>query len=157
MTVPIRKATRGIVISDRDEILLMRVRIDDGTLVWITPGGGMERGETPETCLRRELHEELGLTGFHLGALLWRRDHTLNWHGRRFCQSEEYYAIHTPHFDPQIGDPVEALGLDQFRWWTLDDLRRTSDRLTPISLCRIIDDYLRDGPPVEIGHEVIED
>lgn len=40
--------------------------------MWDLPGGGREAGESPETCLLRELHEEFGLR-LPPVRLLWRR------------------------------------------------------------------------------------
>lgn len=56
------------------EVLLMRVRLPDrGELFWITPGGGLEPGESPAEGLRRELREELGLDVFEIGPLVVRQ------------------------------------------------------------------------------------
>ncbi|MBI1220726.1 MAG: NUDIX domain-containing protein [Rhodobacteraceae bacterium] len=41
---------------------------------WDLPGGGREGDETPETCVLREVEEEIGLR-LAPGRLIWRSDH----------------------------------------------------------------------------------
>lgn len=74
-----RDAARAILLTPSQEVLLMRIHPPDSDRhFWITPGGGLEAGESAEAGLRRELHEELGLNSFVMGPLLWRRQHTFN-------------------------------------------------------------------------------
>lgn len=53
-----RVSVKGTVIDDQNRILLTRE--SDGT--WDMLGGGLDHGEDPIACLKREIHEETGLT-----------------------------------------------------------------------------------------------
>ena len=48
---------KGVLFTDRREVVLALNERDE----WELPGGRIERGESPETCVAREFHEELGV------------------------------------------------------------------------------------------------
>ena len=159
MHIQHRQAVRAILLTPEHEVLLMRIRPPDVTApFWICPGGGMEPGEDLLPALKRELEEEIGLAGFEPGPLLWRRQHTFHWAGRRICQREQYHLVRVEKFEPRISDPEEAKVLDQFRWFTLPELRDFPERVTPLSLVKIVEDFLRNGAPAgELELEILVD
>lgn len=146
-----REAIRAILLTPAPEVLLLRVRDPaGGDAFWITPGGGLEPGQTIETGLQRELREELGLDDFVMGPVVWRRQHTFDWAGKRVCQREQYHIVHVARFEPRMSDALEMHVVDRFRWWPVEELAHASERLTPLALAEIVARYLIDGPPPKL-------
>ncbi len=52
---------QGAIILDHHILLITHLERDTGRFYWVIPGGGLEPGETPEQCTRREMQEETGL------------------------------------------------------------------------------------------------
>ncbi len=61
MTSLVLVAACALVDSDRRVLLAQRPAGKPMAGLWEFPGGKVEAGETPETCLIRELSEELGV------------------------------------------------------------------------------------------------
>jgi 8-oxo-dGTP pyrophosphatase MutT (NUDIX family) len=57
---PVAFGVAGMILDAQGRVLLVRQTYMTG---WRIPGGGIDRGETPEAALRRELKEEIGLSG----------------------------------------------------------------------------------------------
>jgi len=54
-----RVSIKGLILDETGK-KFMTVLEEDGQ--WELPGGGLDHGESPENCLKRELMEEMGLT-----------------------------------------------------------------------------------------------
>jgi TDG/mug DNA glycosylase family protein len=145
---PKRPAVRSIVVDARNRVLLYRFGSPGGTAFWAAPGGGVEQGESVEEALRRELREEVGLHDAELGPVVWTREHRFVWH-RVVDQLESYVYVRV---DSHVVAPELDLseeGMEEWRWWTLEELRSTPDDLVPRRLPELLEELLTQGPPAE--------
>jgi hypothetical protein len=55
--------------------------------------------------------------------------------------------VHVERFEPKMSDATEARVLQEFRWWQVAELAQAVEPLTPLTLSRIVSDYLAHGPP----------
>ena len=83
----LRPASRVLLIDPSDRILLLKANVPDQDF-WLTPGGGLEPGESFESGALRELCEETGLRDVTLGPCVWMRTHVFPWDGKVYKQQE---------------------------------------------------------------------
>ncbi|MDB5431857.1 MAG: mismatch repair protein MutT [Caulobacter sp.] len=84
---------RGLVVNDQGQVLLIEHTYMPG---WYMPGGGVEKGETCEQSVIRELHEEAGihvegrpvLVSVHSNHLRFPGDHVLIYRIDAWTQTE---------------------------------------------------------------------
>jgi len=130
-----REGVRALLLDDRDRVLLLEFRNPrTGASWWATPGGGIEPGEDHEAALRRELHEEVGLEDFELGPFLWAHERTFPWHLRLLRQRSHVYLVRVAEHEPAPTIDLAEEDVGGFRWWTVDELERTTERITPPGL-----------------------
>jgi 8-oxo-dGTP diphosphatase len=151
----IRSAVRALIVDDDDHVLLVRFEFS-AVSVWALPGGGLEPGESPENGLRRELHEELGLTDFEIGPHIWNRLHIIPILDTDFDgQRDHINLVRTPRFEPEptIGwEAMRAERVHEMRWWSLDEILGAGDvRFAPRRLAELFGALIASGtPPVPI-------
>ena len=146
----LRIAVRGVVIAPDQRVLLIRSQDPASKReFWMTPGGGMEAGETPNETLVRELAEETGLQTPSIGPELWWRRLTFTWAGRTIDQHERYFLVETDHFEPDatLMGGNEQFDFREFRWWAVGEIAESAERFVPRSLATLLARFHTDGAP----------
>lgn len=154
-----RNAARVVLVAD-GRVLLQHGfdpgRSEAGTW-WITPGGGVNEGESVEDAAVREVLEETGLhlSPAQLGPVMATRVAYFDFDGRRFRQSESFFAVHVETFTPEHHgwDEVEQRALLDHRWWSVAELRATDETVYPSELADVVQAVI-DGTlsrPIRLG------
>ena len=139
-----RRAARVVLVADGR--VLLQHGFDPGRPEagswWLTPGGGLNDGESVEDGAVREVLEETGLrlSPAQLGPVIATRVAYFEFEHRRFRQSESFFAVNVEAFTPQHHgwDEVEQRALLDHRWWTVDELRTTDETVYPSELADLV-------------------
>lgn len=136
-----RRAARVVLINEAGRVLLIEGR--DTTTPergswWLTPGGGIEAGESAAEAAVREVREE---TGFliqrpELGDPIWERICEFEFEGESFRQHEVWFLTRVHSTAERTPSPTEQEMRSTLteRWWTLDDLISTTEVIHPPDL-----------------------
>jgi len=114
--LPIRQGVRAVVVDQGDRVLMLRYGSGYDSW-WITPGGGIDAGESDEQALRRELREELAIEDFELGPLVFERERHFLGEPGYGGQTNRSYLVRVPPFEARVISEAE-----EARWFALDEL-----------------------------------
>lgn len=153
-----RTAVRVIMVNSQEQVLLFQDS-DPGLPEfrwWVTPGGGIDPGETEIEAAVREVAEETGylMPPEHLLGPVARRRVVHGYSDQVLEQEEAFYVARVGDFDVDISGHTleEQLTLQQSRWWALDDLATTTEWIWPAQILQLWGlAEVSDQWPLELG------
>lgn len=157
---PCRQAARVLLVDSQSRVLLFRFE-DPVTAepFWITPGGGLDEGESFEQAAVRELREETGIFAetTALSACVWTRTHDVRYGHHHFCQYEQFYLLRVSQsdIDTQGMLDYETRDLTEHRWWSAQDIQASQERFAPSQIGQRLEDLMTSSPPaspIDVGH-----
>ncbi|MEU5154583.1 NUDIX domain-containing protein [Glycomyces sp. NPDC021274] len=150
-----RRCARVLLVDEDDRVLLFYSRdyMGPGVEYYVTPGGGLEPGETLAEGAAREVFEETGLRidpGV-LGPVVaetegdWSDSPELVIHSR-----DSYFFLRVPHFAP-VRDGLEDVERAEFtaaRWLAPAELAAADPLVFPARLADLLKGLLAGATPV---------
>lgn len=153
-----RHASR-VVITDGESVLMLADTDPGlpGTRWWVTPGGGIDPGETPQEAAVREVAEETGLVidADRLLGPMAVRTVVHGYSDQVLSQTETFFLVLVEgpfEVSPAGLTADEQITLDGWTWLPLASLGRTPDPVWPANLAELVALGARpDAWPVDLG------
>ena len=144
---PFRDIARALVFDPAGRLLLIEyeaVRPIDPARpeergFWFMPGGGLEPGESHEEACRRELAEEIGVADAALGPVVATCEGPFHLFRKPRFARERYFVVRLPSdaIDTRRLAETEDNPVRGTRWWPLDALAASTERVEPAGLAAL--------------------
>lgn len=140
----VNRLTSRVLLFDRDDhILLFLTTAPDtsGIARWLTPGGGVDPGESHHHAAVRELLEETGLRLTDLGEPVWSHDFDVKWDAADHDTGHAvFYSAVVDRFEPssELWTDEERVDVLEHRWWSLAELIATDQPYEPAELIPLV-------------------
>ena len=120
----------GIMLINRDNLVLVAQRIDQVAEAWQMPQGGVDEGETPRQAALRELKEEIGTDRAKIIAETEEWIHydlprdlaDKVWNGRFRGQTQKWFAMRFLGNDSDINLATARPEFIEWKWIPLNSL-----------------------------------
>lgn len=145
----VRRCSKVLLVDEHERVLLFsgvdRTKPDIPPW-WFPVGGALEANETLVEAAVREVREETGLAIADPGPVVFTRSFTWDFEGEVFDQEESFFLVRTETFTPSSDEwtDTEAATLRGARWWSLGDLRSTTETVFPENLAGQLERLLAD-------------
>jgi len=126
-----RYAARLLIRASSGRVLMLRVAPSFRDAFWVTPGGGLDDGETMLDAVARELYEEVGRDDLPIGACVSTRHVEYEWEDWHVRQHEQTFLEEAPNeFKAKVLHPDEE-PIVGWAWFSAEECERSPMTCTP--------------------------
>lgn len=138
-----RETARIMLVDEQNRIFLLKTHFDPEVGLpprWLTPGGGIDSGESTLQAAVRELYEETGMTvspkvlgePVLVASGRWDWADGLNYH----TYTDTIYELKVLNFQPDTSGFTqdELRDILEHRWWNVEDILQSDEPVAPHEL-----------------------